>query len=96
MPRPDHATFTLPACLDLDAIDTVRDWLLPAIEAGDAVLDAGEVDRAYTNSLVMLLAARADAARRGHFLQIVNPSPAFADAAGHLGLGAHFTEHSGS
>ncbi|MCB1516283.1 MAG: STAS domain-containing protein [Hyphomicrobiaceae bacterium] len=96
MSRSKSAPFALPASFDLDAIDDVRDWLVPAIEAGDVALDAGAVDRVYTNSLIMLLSARADAAHHGHSLSIVNPSPAFADAARQLGLGEHFMNSVGS
>lgn len=96
MSRSETRSFPLPACFDLDAIDNVRDWLVPAIEMGDVALDAGAVDRVYTNSLIMLLSARADAERHGHSVEIVNPSPAFADAATQLGLGEHLMNSVGS
>lgn len=63
-------TIGLPAVVDLDALDGVRDTLLDAIEAGPVVVSAQTVERVSTNALLMLVAA-AETARRNSFSFVV-------------------------
>jgi anti-anti-sigma regulatory factor len=76
----------LPAVIDLDALDGVRDQLLEAVEAGPTVLDAAGIERVATNALFLLLSA-AETARRNAFLFVIaRPSAALLAAIDRLGL----------
>ena len=85
-------SITLPAVIDLDSLDGVRDGLLDAVEAGAVTIVAGAVERVSTNALFMLISA-AETARRNHFdFAIEQPSAAMTSAIERLGLGARFSE----
>jgi anti-anti-sigma regulatory factor len=56
---------TLPEVVDLDALDSIRDQLIDAIELGSVSVDASAVQRVSTNGLLMLVSA-AESARRNH------------------------------
>jgi len=47
----------LPAVMDLDALDGVRDGLLAAMEQGPVVVSGAAVERISTNGLLLLLSA---------------------------------------
>lgn len=80
----------LPAVVDLDAMDGVRDQLLDAVEAGPVTVDAASVERLSTNALLMLVSA-AETARRNSFAFVVeNASPPVLSAIDRLGLGPSF------
>lgn len=84
-------SITLPAVIDLDSLDGIRDGLLDAIEAGPVAIGAGAVERVSTNALFMLISA-AETARRNHFeFAIVQPSAALSSAIERLGLSAQFS-----
>lgn len=83
--------FDLPAHMDLDAVDTIRDWLAPAIDQGDVQLNGAPVERVYSNCLLMLLAAQNEAESHGHSITINSPSFALTDAITCLGLGENFS-----
>lgn len=81
----------LPAIVDLDSLDGIRDGLIDAIEEGAVVVDAGAVERVSTNGLFMLLSA-AQTARRNQFdFAITQPSAALTTAIARLGLDAQFS-----
>ncbi len=81
----------LPAIIDLDSLDGIRDGLIDAIEEGSITIVADAVERVSTNALFMLLSA-ADTARRNHFdFAIEQPSAALTSAIERLGLDAQFS-----
>jgi anti-anti-sigma regulatory factor len=81
----------LPAIVDLDALDVVRDGLIDAVELGPVEIDASRVERMATNALFMLISA-AETARRNHFdFAIKGPSASMLAAIDRLGLGGSFT-----
>lgn len=83
-------TIALPAIVDLDALDPIRDELVDAIESGPVTVSGTAVERVATNALFMLLSA-AETARRNNFAFSVSaPSEAFRLAVSRLGLGVPF------
>ena len=83
-------TLALPAVVDLDALDPIRDWLNDAIEEGAVVISAAAVERVATNALFMLISA-AETARRNHSaFSITEPSGPMTSAIDRLGLRANF------
>jgi anti-anti-sigma regulatory factor len=81
----------LPAIIDLDALDGIRDGLIDAIEEGSVTVTAAAVERVSTNALFMLISA-AEAARRNHYeFAIEQPSAALTSAIERLGLDAQFS-----
>ena len=83
-------TIALPAVVDLDALDNVRDKLLEAIDAGPVTVSGAAVERAATNSLLMLLSAAETARRNGFAFAVTAPSEPMQAAIDRLGLGATF------
>jgi anti-anti-sigma regulatory factor len=84
-------TVSLPAVVDLDALDGIRDGLIDAIEEGPVTISAAAVERVSTNGLFMLISA-AETARRNHFdFAIEQPSAALSAAIARLGLKAQFS-----
>lgn len=80
----------MPAIVDLDALDPIRDELVDAIESGPVTVSGVAIERVATNALFMLLSA-AETARRNNFAFSVSaPSEAFRLAVSRLGLGAPF------
>jgi anti-anti-sigma regulatory factor len=85
-------TVALPAIVDLDSLDGIRDGLIDAIEEGPVTVAAGAVERVSTNALFMLISA-GETARKNHFdFTIEQPSGALVAAIERLGLGAQFSE----
>jgi len=83
-------TVALPAIVDLDSLDGIRDGLIDAVETGAVVVSAAGVERVATNALFMLISA-GETARRNQFeLTIDKPSAAMTAAIERLGLGASF------
>jgi anti-anti-sigma regulatory factor len=81
----------LPAIIDLDALDPIRDRLIDAIEQGPVTVVAGGVERVSTNALLMLLSA-AETARRNNFSFEIAGTPApMAAAIERLGLAEYFS-----
>ncbi|ODT71073.1 MAG: hypothetical protein ABS75_10095 [Pelagibacterium sp. SCN 63-23] len=92
MARQTKQTIALPAVIDLDAIDGIRDQLIDALEEGPASVDAGAVERLSTNALLLLVSA-GETARRNQFeFAIEAPSAAMIAAIDRLGLRAQFSE----
>ncbi len=91
MAHKTSTAFELPAIIDLDAIDAIRDQLADALEEGSVVVGAGAVERVSTNGLLLMVSA-AETARRNHFdFAIATPSAALIAAVERLGLGAQFS-----
>ncbi len=82
----------LPAVVDLDALDAVRDRLLDAIDAGPVSVNAAGVDRVCTNALLMLVSA-AETARRSRFaFEVENASEPMLNAIARLGFRPAFAD----
>ncbi|WIY53154.1 STAS domain-containing protein [Devosia sp. YIM 151766] len=91
MAKQTRTAFELPAIIDLDAVDAIRDQLAAALEEGPIIVEAGGVERVSTNGLLLLVSA-AETARRHHFdFAIATPSAAMIAAIERLGLGAQFS-----
>jgi anti-anti-sigma regulatory factor len=86
------STIALPAVVDLDALDPVRDRLLDAFATGSVTLDAGAVERVSTNALFLLLSAAETARRAGTGFAVAAPSPPLLAAIARLGLDTHFAD----
>ena len=89
--RTQAKTVTLPAVVDLDALDIVRDGLIDAVEMGAVDVDARQVERVSTNALLMLVSA-AETARRNSFGFLISGASApMLTAIDRLGLTASFS-----
>jgi STAS domain len=80
----------LPAVLDLDALDDVRDTLIAAIEHGSVVVAGGRVERVATNALLLLASAAETARRHGFAFEIAGASAPMLGAIDRLGLKSAF------
>ena len=90
MVKASRKTVALPAIVDLDSLDGIRDGLIDAIEEGPVIVEAGGVERVSTNALFMLISA-AETARKNNFaFEIEAPSAALTGAIERLGLGSSF------
>jgi anti-anti-sigma regulatory factor len=85
-----NTTVALPAIVDLDALDGIRDRLLEAVEWGPVTVDAGAVERVSTNGLLMLLSAAETAEQQRFAFEIARPSPMLTIAISRLGLASRF------
>ncbi|WP_046173275.1 STAS domain-containing protein [Devosia epidermidihirudinis] len=84
-------SIALPAIMDLDSLDGVRDGMLDALEAGPVCVRGDAVERVSTNALLILISA-AETARRNHYeFQIEQPSAALFSAIERLGLKTQFS-----
>lgn len=84
-------TVALPAIVDLDSLDSIRDGLIDAIEEGPVAVQAGAVERVSTNALFMLISASESARRNHNDFAIEQPSAALTAAIERLGLDAQFS-----
>ena len=83
-------SIALPAIVDLDALDAVRDTLIDAVESGPTAVNGAGVERVSTNALVMLISA-AETARRNNFsFQVAEASPPMLAAIDRLGFAQSF------
>lgn len=80
----------LPAIVDLDALDDVRDSLLEAIEAGPVVVSGERVVRVSTNGLLMLASAAESARRNSFSFALSKVSEPMLSAIDRLGFGPGF------
>ena len=87
----DCRIVALPAIVDLDALDFVRDGLIEAVEIGPVTIDASQVERVSTNALFMLLSAGHTAGRSGMGFAISGASAPIKAAIDRLGLGGAFS-----
>jgi anti-anti-sigma regulatory factor len=81
----------LPAIIDLDALDIVRDGLIDAVELGPVEVNAAAVERVATNALFMLVSAAETSRRNNYGFIISGVSAPMLAAIERLGLGASFT-----
>ena len=81
----------LPAVVDLDALDNVRDGLIDAVELGAVAVDASRVERVATNALFMLVSAAETAKRNSFPFEITGASAPMQAAIERLGLNGTFT-----
>jgi anti-anti-sigma regulatory factor len=84
-------TVALPAIVDLDSLDAIRDRLIDAVEIGPVAVSADAVERVSTNALFMLISAAETAKSNQNAFEIEKPSAAMIAAIDRLGLGARFT-----
>lgn len=82
----------LPAVVDLDALDMVRDGLIEAVELGPVVVDGRAVERVATNALLMLLSAAQTARRNTYEFAISAASAPMRAAIDRLGLDDAFRD----
>ncbi len=81
----------LPPIVDLDALDTVRDGLIDAVELGAVEIDGSRVERVATNALLMLVSAAETARRNNYDFKISGASPPMLAAIDRLGLSGSFS-----
>jgi len=87
----DSKVVALPAIVDLDALDFVRDGLIEAVELGAVAVDASQVERVSTNALFMLISAAETAKRNSTNFTIFGASAPIKAAVDRLGLDSAFT-----
>lgn len=83
-------SIALPAIVDLDALDPIRDQLVDAVDSGAVVVKGDAVERVATNTLFLLLAAAETARRNNHAFSVAGASEAFRSAVTRLGLSQQF------
>ncbi|HWA19200.1 MAG TPA: STAS domain-containing protein [Devosia sp.] len=86
----NRQTVALPAVVDLDTLDSVRDGLIDAIESGPVAVDGSRVERVSTNALIMLISAAETARRNGFSVRLQGPSAQMLVAIDRLGLSPSF------
>ena len=84
-------TIALPAIVDLDALDGVRDTLIDAVETGPVSVDGRAVERVSTNALVMLISAGETARRNNYEFHVAEASSPMLAAIDRLGFGPSFS-----
>lgn len=87
----DSRSVALPAIVDLDALDMVRDGLIEAVELGGVTIDASRVERVATNALLMLVSASETAKRNEFGFTITGASAPMQAAIERLGLSGSFS-----
>jgi anti-anti-sigma regulatory factor len=87
----DSKVVALPAIVDLDALDFVRDGLIESVELGPVVIDASGVERIATNALFLLISAAESAKRSSMSFTISGASAPIKAAIDRLGLVAAFS-----
>jgi anti-anti-sigma regulatory factor len=87
----DARVVALPAVVDLDALDNVRDGLIDAVELATVTVDASRVERVATNALLMLISAAETARRNGFGFEITRASAPMRAAIERLGLAGTFS-----
>jgi len=91
MAEAEMQSIELPAIVDLDTLDDVRDQLLQVIEHGSIIIKADKVERVATNALLMMLSAANSAKQNDVSFEISNPSAPMMGAVDRLGLNDNFT-----
>ncbi len=87
----DSKVVALPAIVDLDALDFVRDELIEAVDLGPVIVDASQVERVSTNTLFMLISAAETAKRNSVPFAISGASAPIKAAIERLGLESAFS-----
>lgn len=83
-------SIALPAVVDLDALDSVRDRLIEAVDAGPVMVTGANVERVASNALLLLVSASETARRNGYAFTLTKVSEAMLSAIERLGLSPHF------
>lgn len=83
-------TIALPTVVDLDALDSVRDRLLEAVDAGPVTVSGASVERVASNALLLLVSAAETARRNGFDLKVTKASAPMLSAIERLGLKPSF------
>lgn len=90
MPEGDSNIVDLPAIVDLDAVEELRDGLLDAIERGPVTVNGAAVERLCTNALFMLMSAAETARRHDSQFVISAVTEPVRQAISRLGLDGQF------
>jgi anti-anti-sigma regulatory factor len=83
-------TIGLPAVVDLDTLDNVRDKLLDAVETGSVEVSGDGVERVSTNALLMLVSAAETARRNSFSFAVTKASEPMRNAIERLGFAPSF------
>jgi len=83
-------SIALPAIVDLDALDPMRDKLIDAVESGPVSVGGANVERVCTNALFMLISAGETARRNNFSFELEAPSAPMLAAIDRLGLTEYF------
>lgn len=83
-------SIALPAVVDLDALDSVRDRLIEAVDAGPVMVTGANVERVASNALLLLVSASETAHRNGYAFTLTKVSEAMRSAIERLGLSPQF------
>lgn len=86
----DNRVVSLPAVVDLDAVEALREGLMDALDQGPVTVSGAAVERMSTNGLFLLLSAAATARRNDCRFAIADASEAMLGALERLGLTPHF------
>lgn len=81
----------LPAIVDLDALESVRDDVMEALEQGPVHVDATAVERVATNALLLFISASETAKRNGFDFKISAVSDPMQAAITRLGMSDAFS-----
>ncbi|HEV7276028.1 MAG TPA: STAS domain-containing protein [Devosiaceae bacterium] len=83
-------SIALPAVVDLDALDAVRDRLIEAVDAGPVAVSGANVERVVSNALLLLISAAETARRNGFEFKLMKASAPMLSAIERLGLSPSF------
>ena len=86
MGQGSESKIALPAIVDLDVLDTMRDRLADAIEVGPVVVSGAAVERVSTNALLLLVSAAESARRNSFSFAIADASEPMRQAIARLGF----------
>lgn len=92
MSETTEQSVALPAVVDLDALDGLRDTMLDGLDQAAITVDCSKVERIATNGLIMLLSAAESARRTNVAFSLGDPSDAMKSAVERLGLSPSFTD----
>jgi len=85
-------SIALPAVIDLDALEPLRDRLVDALDTGAVIVTGHAVERVSTNALLLLLSAAETAQHTARAFSLSAPSTAITTAIDRLGLGGRFAQ----
>ena len=83
-------SIALPAVVDLDALDSVRDRLIEAVDAGPVAVNGANVERVASNVLLLLVSAAETARRNGFEFKLTSVREPMLSAIDRLGLSPSF------
>lgn len=91
MAETEKQPLVLPAIVDLDALESVRDEVMEAIEEGPVEINASSVERVATNALLLFVSAAQTAKRNGFDFKISAVSDPMQSAISRLGMSDTFS-----